>query len=198
MKKGKKDNNVSLIISIVFVILGLFLFIKPDITIEIISYIMGISLIVLGVISIIKYFKSDIGISTFSFDLVYGVLVIIAGIYFVVKPGLLEVLFPTILGIWIIINSVTKFQYALILNKLKKNDFKYILLISILSFAWGIILLVNPLDSILKVTQIIGVFIIIYSILDIMDNFILRRNIEDLNKMYIVKVDVKEEKNNEK
>ena len=107
----KKNNNISLIISIVFVILGLFLFIKPDITIEIISYIKGASLIVLGVISIIKYFKSDIGISTFSFDLVYGVLVIIAGVYFIVKPSLLEVLFPTILGIWIIINSVTHLRF---------------------------------------------------------------------------------------
>ena len=39
MKKSKKNFNLSLTISIIFVVLGLFLFIKPDATINTISYI---------------------------------------------------------------------------------------------------------------------------------------------------------------
>lgn len=185
MKKVKKNFTLSLVSSIIFVILGLFLFIKPDATITTVSYIIGAFLLIVGIISIFKYFKFDYEISAFDFDLVYGVLVIIAGFYFIFKPTLLSSLFSTILGIWIIVNSVTKFQYALVLKKLQKEDFKYILILSLLTFAWGILLLINPLKTVLKATQIIGVFIIIYSVLDIMDNFVLKRNKEDLNKLYI-------------
>ena len=67
------------------------------------------------------------------------------------------------------------------------------LIISLIAFIWGIILLINPLKTVLLVTQIIGIFIILYAVLDIIDNFILRRNKEDLNKFYVVK-DVNNEK----
>ena len=194
MKKSKKNFNHSLTISIIFVILGLFLFIKPDATINTISYIFGVFLLILGIISIFKYFKYEYEINTLDFDLVYGVLVSISGIYLIINPVLLATIFPTILGIWIIVNSVTKFQYALLLKKLNKNDFKYILIISLLAFILGIVLLINPLKTVLVVTQIIGIFIIIYAVLDIIDNFILRRNKDDFNKFYIVK----EIKNDEK
>lgn len=183
----KKNFKLSFVVSIIFIILGLFLFIRPDATIATISYIIGASLLVLGIISIIRYFKSDYGINPFDFDLVYGVLVIIAGAYLIFNPTMLATIFPVILGIWIIINSVTKFQYALMLKKIGKEDWKYTLLISFLTFAWGIVLLLNPLETVLVVTQVIGIFIIIYAVLDIVDNFILKRNEEDLNKIYIEK-----------
>ena len=79
MKKSKKNFNLSLIISIIFVILGLFLFIKPDATVNTISYIFGVFLLIFGIISILKYFKYEYEINTLDFDLVYGVLVIIFG-----------------------------------------------------------------------------------------------------------------------
>ena len=183
--KGKKNFILSLIISIIFIIIGLFLFIRPDVTIKTISYIVGIALLIWGIISIIRYFKSDYGINPFDFDLVYGVLVIIAGLYLVINTSALASVFPVILGIWIIINSVTKFQFSLVLKKLNKEDWKYTLLISFLTFIWGIVLLINPLKAALKVTQIIGIFIIIYAVLDIMDSFVLKKNEEDLNKIYI-------------
>lgn len=183
----KKNFTVSLIISIVFVILGLFLFIKPDITITTMSYLIGAFLMVVGILSIIRYFKSSI--NPFDFNLVYGVLVVIAAIYLFINPTSLQKFFFVILGIWIIINAVTKFQYALVLKKIKKEDWKYTLLIAALTFAWGIVLLINPLETALKATQVIGVFIIIYAVLDIIDSFILKRNEEDLNDLHLLAVE---------
>lgn len=183
----RKNFSLSLITSLIFVVLGLFLFIRPDATITTISYIIGALLLILGIISIVRYFRSDYGINALDFDLVYGVLVIIAGLYLIFNPTMLASIFPVILGIWIIINSVTKFQYALVLKRLNKNDWKYTLLISFLTFAWGIILLINPLESVLLITQVIGIFIIIYAVLDIIDSFILKRNEEDINNIYIEK-----------
>jgi len=184
--KSKKNFTLSLIMSFLFVIVGLFLFIKPNTTITTISYLVGGVLIILSIISIYRYFKSDYGINPFDFDLVYGVLVAIAGLYMIINPTALQEFFAIILGIWIIINAVTKFQYALVLKRLKKDDWKYTLLISFLTFIWGIVLLINPLKTVLKATQVIGVFIIIYAVLDIVDNFVLKRNQDDLNSLSMI------------
>ena len=183
-KKLSKRFNTSLIVSIIFVIIGLFLFIKPDTTITVISYTFGGILIISGIFSMYKYFTSDGIMGAFRFDLVYGVLLLIAGIFLIAKPTVLESFFPIILGIWIIINSVTKFQYSLVLKKASNDDWPYTCIISILTFIWGIILLFNPLKTALMITQIIGIFIIVYAFLDIVDNFIIRKNIKDIVDLF--------------
>ncbi|MEE0699793.1 MAG: DUF308 domain-containing protein [Bacilli bacterium] len=179
-KKINKMCNTSLIISMAFIVVGLFLFIKPDTTISVISYVIGGALLVSGIFSVYKYFTAEGIGSIFNFDLVYGVLLVIAGMFLVIKPTALATLFPIILGIWIIINSVTKFQYALVLKRVKNDDWVYTALVSLLTLIWGVVLLWNPFASALAITQIIGIFIIVYAVLDIIDNFIIRKNIKDI------------------
>ncbi len=183
-KKIKKTFNTNLILSIIFVVIGLFLFIKPDTTISIISYILGGILLASGIYSCYKYFSSDGIVNMFNFELVYGVLLLIAGIFLIFNPNALASFFPIILGIWIIINSVTKFQYALVLKKVKNEDWIYTTIISILTFLWGVVLLYNPFKSALLITQTIGVFIIVYAVLDIIDNIIIRKNIKDILNIF--------------
>lgn len=183
-KKIKKMSNTSLIISFIFVVVGLFLFIKPDTTISVISYMIGGTLLVSGAFAIYKYFTGEGIGSLFDFTLIYGVLLVIAGTFLIASPNALSTLFPIILGIWIIINSVTKFQYALVLKRVKNEDWVYTTIVSLLTFAWGVLLLYNPFASALAITQIIGIFIIVYAILDIIDNFIIRKNILDIAKIF--------------
>lgn len=179
-KKIKKTFNISLIASFIFIIVGLFLFIKPDATISIISYITGSILLLLGLINMYRYFTSNEKLNMFSFNLAYGVLLVIAGLFLIIDTTIFAKVINIIVGIWIIINSITKFQYGLVLKKAKNNDWTYTILVSLLSFAWGIALLINPLESALTITQVIGVFIIVYAVLDIIDNFIIRKNITDI------------------
>ncbi len=183
-KKINRMCNVSLIMSIIFIVIGLFLFIKPDTTISIISFVIGGALLLSGIFSTYRYFSSDEIINAFNFDLIYGVLLFIAGVFMIFNPTALATLFPIILGIWIIINSVTKFQYARVLKKAKNEDWVYTTFISILTLIWGIVLLYNPLKSILAITQIIGVFIIVYAVLDIFDNMLIKKNIKNILDMF--------------
>ena len=183
-KKIKKTFNISLATSIIFVIVGLFLFIKPNTTISIISYTVGGVLLFVGLINVYKYFTSESKYNMFSFDLAYGVLLVIAGLFLIIDTSIFAKIINIIVGIWIIVNSITKFQYGFVLKKAQNSDWLYTILVSLLTFAWGIILLLNPLEGALKITQIIGIFIIVYAMLDIMDNFIIRKNINDIISIF--------------
>lgn len=183
-KKIKRTFNISLVSSIIFVIIGLFLFIKPDTTISIISYIIGSILLLVGLINIYRYFSSDIRFNMFSFELAYGVLLAIAGLFLIIDTTIFAKIINVIVGIWIIVNSITKFQYGFVLKKSSNSDWPYTMLVSLLTFIWGVVLLINPLESALTITQIIGVFIIVYAVLDIIDNFIIRKNIDDIVNIF--------------
>lgn len=179
-KKIKKTFNTSLVLAFIFVVIGLFLFIKPDTTISIISYVTGGILLLLGLMNVYRYFFSENKLNMFSFNLAYGVLLVIAGLFLIIDTTIFAKVINIIVGIWIIVNSITKLQYGLVLKKAKNSDWGYTILVSLLSFVWGIVLLINPLESALTITQVIGVFIIVYAILDIIDNFIIRKNINDI------------------
>ena len=183
-KKMKKTFNASLFASLIFVIIGLFLFIKPDATISIISYIIGGVLLFVGLTNIYRYFSSYNSLNMFSFNLAYGVLLAIAGLFLIIDTSIFAKVINIILGIWIIINSITKFQYGIVLKKVKNKDWLYTMLVSLLIFLWGITLLINPFESFLTITQIIGIFIIIYAVLDIIENFIIRKNINDILNIF--------------
>ena len=182
--KIKRTFNVSLIKSIIFVIVGLFLFIKPDTTISLISYTFWAVLLLMGLINGYKYFSSDNKLNMFSFDLAYGVLLVIAGLFLIIDTSIFAKVINIILGIWIIVNSITKFQYGIVLKKVKNSDWGYTIFVSLLSFFWGVLLLVNPFESALTITQIIGIFIIVYAVLDIIDNFVIRKNINDILNIF--------------
>lgn len=184
IKQLKKDFNkiftTSILTSVVFIALGIFLLTKPDTTIKIISYTIGIIIILLGAISFGKYFsgKKD-GID---FSVIYGVLSMVMGLIIILNPTALATLIPFVLGFWMIINSIIKIQYSLDLKNYDNNAWIPTLVIALLTLVWGLILVFNPFGGAMAITQMIGIFIIIYSILDIVESSILHKNIKDMGK----------------
>lgn len=187
-RRVKRTFNGSLIVSFMFIIIGLFLFIKPNTTISLISYVIGGVLLITGVSHIYRYFSNNDKLSVFSFNLSYGVLLIIAALFLIIDTKLFSKVINIILGIWIITSSVTKFQYSFALKKMANKDWIYTAIISFIMLIWGVTLLINPFKSALAITQIIGIFLIIYSVLDIINNFMIRKNFNDI--ICIVKKDI--------
>ena len=66
-----------------------------------------------------------------------------------------------------LINGVTKLSYSLTLNK-NKNAASSII-ISLVIVILGILLIFNPFAGAKKIVQILGIIIIIYSILDLLE-----------------------------
>ncbi len=173
----KKFFRSSIITSIVLIVLGLLLIFQSEITILSISYILGGILIALGVLAIIKFIKNTNTLLKSELDIVYGVVTIILGILIIQNPEAIASIIPIILGISIIISSATKLQYAFELKANKNSLWKTTMIISIISTLCGIILLFNPFKGAVVFTKIIGIFIVIYAILDIVSTTTIKKNV---------------------
>lgn len=178
MKKINEFFRTNIFSSILLFILGFVLTIKPDMVISIIAYSVAIILLAVGINAIIKYVQDNCQ----RYNLFGGIISIISSLFLFFKYEMVVSFIPFLLGIYIIINSSLRIEYIFRLKN--NNNPKYInmLVTVILSFICGLFLVFNPFSSTLTITRIIGIFIMIYSLMDIYQTQVLRKEIENFIK----------------
>ncbi len=188
-KLMQKFFRSSLVTSIVLMVLGVLLILQSEVTIITISYIIGTLLIALGAIAIIKFVKNVNSITREDLDIVYGTVTIILGVIVIYNPEAIASIIPIIIGIGIVISSATKLQYAIELKENLSSQWKTTMIISIISAICGVILICNPFKGAVVIMQIIGGFIIVYSILDIISTITIRKNVTAIHNALDGKVE---------
>ena len=195
-KLMKKFLRSSLITSIILIALGILLIFQSEATIIAISYILGGVLVSLGVVSAIKFIKKS-NMQKSELDLVYGIVCVVLGVLVIKNPEAIASIIPVILGISIIISSANKLQYALELRANSNKLWKTTMIISIISTLCGVVLIFNPFKAVTYFTKVVGVFIVIYSLLDIISAYTIKRNVKIFQKSIeekIVEAEIIEEK----
>jgi uncharacterized membrane protein HdeD (DUF308 family) len=170
----------SLLTSTILIILGILLLFASEATITIVVYVIGALVIAIGATGLIRFFTNNIYKS--SLDLAYGIVSIVLGVIIIKNPNAVASIFPIILGIAIIISSATKMQYAFQLKDNKNDLWKKTMVISILSTICGIVLLFNPFKSAVALTMIVGIFIIVYGVLDIISTIMIKKDVDNIHK----------------
>ena len=169
----------SLISSVGLAILGVLLIFESEATIVSISYIIGGVLVAMGILGSMKYFYSE----TKNFmDMVYGIITVILGIIVITNPQAIASIIPFIMGILIIISSVTKLQYAHTLNKHQNTLWKSTLILSIITLIFGLVLVFNPFRGAVFFTRLVGGILLVYGILDVISTMTIRNTFKEIHK----------------
>lgn len=183
MKKAFHKVIISSIVSsLLFFALGVFLFIKPELANEMVGYILGTLIMIAGVNSLVKFFVNQSALRFFDFELVLGILSILLGAMIIFNPLALTGILTIGLGLWMIVQSTIKVQYALELKRYGEDSWLLTLVIAILTLILGLIVIFNPFNGQMLLTKVIGIFIIFYSILDIVECLLLRKDAKDFIK----------------
>lgn len=170
--------------SIILMILGLLLIFQSEATIATISYIAGAILISAGVLALIRFVKnSKEATANMSLDILYGIVTVILGVIVIMNPHAIASILPIVLGIAIIINSASKLQYAFVLKNDNNNLWKATMTIAIISTICGVVLLFNPFAGAVLIMKIVGIFILAYSILDIISTVIIKKNVDEFKSV---------------
>lgn len=184
----KKIFNMSIFSSILFIVIGLLLFIKPGETLRLISYIIGGLILAFGIYGIIKFTKEEK--KGFSIDLSYGILSLIAGLIVILNPEALASIIPIIIGIWIVINSSLKIQYSFFMKNESNKRWKATLILSIVTLVCGILLLFNPFKAAAYAIQAVGGIIILYSLIDLIESFMVKSKVKKITTEIVKNEDV--------
>lgn len=173
METIKKEMNKNIIISIITFFLGLVIFLKPDTTIKSIAIIIGILLIIMGSGPVIELFKSEE--KKISFKIAPSVILFVIAFILFFSPELLVSIIPILIGVALIMSSSYKLQNIYNLKKVNSVFNIWTLIITIGILVLGLLLIINPFKGALAITKVIGVGLMIYGILDIVDSILLKK-----------------------
>lgn len=165
----------SIISSLVLLAFGILLIVQSEMTIITISYIIGGILIALGAIAILKFFKLIKDVNRTDLDIIYGLVCIILGVIIIDNPEAIASIIPFLIGLIIVLNSATKLQYSIELKKEKNDLWLSTLILSIVMVVCGTVLIFNPFKGAVLLTRIVGIFILIYSVLDLISTLVINR-----------------------
>jgi len=168
----------SIATSIFLIILGILLVFQSEMTIMAISYVIGGILVAIGALALIRYIKKAADKeSTSELDIIYGIVTIIFGVIIIQNYQALASIIPIVLGVTIIVSSVGKLNYAFQLKADDNQLWKTTMMISIISTICGVVLLFNPFSAAIGIMKIIGIFIIVYAILDLVSTIAIKSSV---------------------
>lgn len=182
----------TIITSLFLMIIGVLLIAKPEEILTMISIVLGVGIMIVGIFGFLNYANDLKEGRTMSMDIIYGIICVIVGALLIINTKIFASILPIVLGIWMVINSIIKAQYTLLLKDEGNSNWKITLIFSVLTLACGILFIFNPFKTASMFMQIFGAIMVIYSIMDVVNVIILKKNIKSFEND--VKEDIKEVK----
>lgn len=183
LKKLNEFMMTSIITSILFLVVGIVFVINPEISLKTIFYIIGVFLIISGISFMLESSERLLFMSFLSM----GVFQIVLGLIILIHPNLIKIIIPILIGTWIIIKSTIDLKFSFILKASNYQSWFFIFMFSILSIICGVIIIFNPEISTLAITKAFGLLVASYSVLNIIDAIIIKKNINTIAKELKIK-----------
>ena len=166
--------------SIITLVLGLVLIFEPLKSVQLITIGIAVVLMAIGLVQIYFYIRSTRIEKMTSLSLVLGVMLLAIGLYLITSSTKLGELITGIIGIFVCIKSLFKIQYAINLKGISPK-WKYNLIAGILYLSLGIIIILNPLNSLELFLRIIGGVLIAGSIAEFVETFMVLKTLDGLD-----------------
>lgn len=176
--------NVSVFMYIFDIIVGALLIYYADLAVKIYAVVLGCLMLVHGLFDLIRYLYDGLGNRIFTADVTMAVSSIIFGIFTILYTFESVSLIGVMFGIWLIVYALQKVYYLFILIKHDEEIYPLIGFITLLEVIMGVLVILNPFDSFMLVTKLIGYFAIATSLLNVMYCLLFKKRAKQLLKIF--------------
>ncbi len=161
MKSIQNFKITNLLLSLVIFIIGLILMTNSSFIIDILAYIIGGFLGLIGIIEIISSLihKND---NSSTLKIIFGILLISGGALVAIFPNVVDFTIRIIFGGWILFIGVSRLIIALTIKKVDQVGFKTFLITSIIMVISGVVILIS-------FYELLGLLLAIYAISEIVN-----------------------------
>lgn len=173
----------SIILNILFLIFGIIIFMNVNLTIEVVGVIIGIYFVVFGLFDIVEYLSKNIA-PIFKYKIFGAVVSILLGLFIIFNPFKIVKIITFALGIYLIIISICKLLESFNLKKYGYDGWLIMLVTSFLLLIFGVFIAVNPLEASMDIIQVMAIFIILSSILEICNLIMIYSKTKDIVKLF--------------
>lgn len=175
----KKASWFSVIVAIIYIALGVMLIVKPEVTLDMVAITTGIVFLAVGIIKVIDYFILQGNYDFYNYELIHGLVAFVIGIIILAYARQISTIFIVLVGIWITYSGLMNLTLSMKLHVNKIKTWIVIFILSLIMMIAGIYIIVAPETVII----LIGVFMVGYAIIELIENFIFIKNVDDIYKI---------------
>jgi len=169
--KNIKEAYKGIVLSLFELVVGVLLLIEPVRFTSGIIMAAGVVLILTGLVSIIKYFRSGVEEAVKGQLLFKGLLALMIGVFCALRDDWFVTVFPAITilyGIGTLVGGVAKVQFAVDRLRMKDKQWHWAGVSALASIVCGCIILASPFASTAVLWVFTGVSLIVEAVLDVL------------------------------
>ena len=163
MVKKLKWNLV--LMSVLYLGLGIFLVLKPGTALNIVCYALGGVVLACAAVQLIRYFVVERGVFQSQLTLISGIVCLALGAFLLLRSDIVVSVLPVVFGLFVIFDAIARVQNALDLRRCGYDSWKGFLLLPVLSVVLsvvlGVVLIVNPFGAMETLVMAIGIILIV-------------------------------------
>ena len=156
-----------MLLSIAYIVIGMMLLVMPQTSLLWICYAFGAVVLITGIVCLVQYARIRGTGFTAPFMLVGGVITACIGVFTLVRPQVVTSFLPIVFGIFIVVDGLSRIGTAIDLAKRKGQKWWLLLLLSLVSVALGVVLVLHPFDAAIGVTMLCGILLIVEGALNL-------------------------------
>ncbi len=171
----EKRKISEMVLSVCILIIGICLTIWAEKVTTLVSILLGCLAILYGIMVVINYFRNKERLFRDTIELIYGIIVLVIGFVLVFKVDFLKELVSLIIGIYIVITSVLKLSENIRISKELNTKISSLIILPIIEIFIGLLCILGKFLLPDIIVKFIGIMLIIYSIITMIDVILLKR-----------------------
>ena len=183
MNEVKQFSKSYILVSALYVVLGIVLLVWPTASVKMICYGLGFVMVVLGITYGVIYFTKDNLAGFLQMDLVIGIVCLAFGVFILLNPTFLATVLPFAMGIILLLGAIVKIQSSLNMKRLHFGRWYLVLICALLIIVLGIVLLCNPFQSERYMIFYIGCCLILDGLINLVSLFCIQSRVKKLTRI---------------
>jgi len=184
-----------LLFSILSMILGLALLLLPELTVPVLCYALGALVVLCGLTNFVRYFTAKSGLRSAT-GLLLGLPTVAVGVLALVRASesaeSFEWVMPLLFGLMLAADGTVRVQSAFGLAKRKGQKWWVVLLLGVVSLAFGVLLAVSPMLNYRNVDLFLlsGIFLLAEGVLNLCCTIYIAMEFHALDRVDAVKAEL--------
>ena len=180
-----KNKNLSKFVSsLIYILMGLALIMKPGLVEDAFCYILAAAAILMGIVKLIAYMatKVETRIAEDTNGFAVGISLILLGLFVLMKSTMFVLLVPFVLGFMITFKGIEGIQNVLNLKKFGFGYRKGVMAVSVIIVIFGIVVMVNPFSTLKVLLVMLGIGLLASGVFDLLADMVFTRTLKKEEK----------------
>ena len=176
-----KNKNISKFVSsLIYILLGLALILKPALVEDAFCYLLAGAAIIIGLIKLVSYMatKVETRIAEDTNGFAIGISLILLGLFVLMKSTMFILLGPFVLGFMITFKGIEGMQNVLNLKKFGFGYQKGIMIVSLVITVFGLIVMVNPFSTMKILLVMLGIGLLASGVFDLIADIVFTKTLK--------------------